>query len=395
MRWPAAFYAVLMGCLCVRFYQAPEWNMDMIGYMGNALMTNRTPVEKAHELVYAEIGRLPENVRLPLLGLNSSGGEATQNASRRARFQHSEYFGEFLPFFAIRPLYNQLLFVGSRAFGLLASTVLLSVVPYFLLSLLVLGWTSRYLRPAFAVTFSLLLMLTPPIAQMGRTPISDAFSTLVATSALYFLFETKQEAAGISLLLISIFVRTDNIALAAPVLGFLWLVRRLTFLQASVLGALGIGSVFLINRLSGDYGVAMLYYRNFVGTPTAPAEMVLHFSAADYFRAFRGSLGMVLQGWLVPFLLLAVIGVFRRSKQVALAGIALAYIGLHFLILPNWVERWFVVAYIPLAVSAICEENIRQKPVTDGTEVSVANSTLVSPFSAAMMRAKSLLKPIS
>jgi hypothetical protein len=342
--------------------------MDMIGYMGNALMTNHTSVEKAHQLVYAEIARLPENVRLPLLGLNPPGRDTSQNASRRARFEHAENFGEFLPFFAIRPLYNQLLFLASRMFGLLRSAVLLSVISYFLLGLLVFRWTSRYIRPGFAALFCLLLMLTPPIAQIGRTPISDALSTLVATFSLYLLFETKQEAVGVTLLLISIFIRTDNIALAAPVLTFLWLARRLSFLQASVLGALAAGSVLFLKKMAGDYGLAMLYYRNFVGTPIAPSEMTVHFSVADYFRAFRGSLGAVAQGWLTPFLLLAVIGLLRRSSRFALPGIALAYVGIHFLILPNWAERWFVIAYIPLALSAVRVGDVfdGQMPESDG-----------------------------
>jgi hypothetical protein len=378
MRWSFAIYSLLLACVCVRFYQAPAWDMDMIGYMGNALMTNHTQVEKAHQLVYAEIARLPENVRVPLLGLNTSGGEASQNASRRARFEHAEYFGEFMPCFAIRPLYNQLLFLTSRVFGLLRSAVLLCVIPYFLLGLLVFRWTSRYVQPGCAVLFSFLLMLAPPIAQMGRTPISDALSTVIATFSLYLLLETKREMAGISLLLISVFVRTDNIALVAAVLTFLWLVRRLSFLQALILGGLAAGSVIFINKMAGDYGLAMLYYRNFIGTPIAPADMVLHLSVTDYFRAFRGSVGVVAQSWLMPFLLLGVIGLYRRPSRFALLGIALAYIGIHFLILPNWVERWFVVAYLPLALSAVCVHDVLHEAVFHGLEASIADGMVAS-----------------
>jgi len=368
-------YVLLLACVCVRFYEAPQWDMDMIGYMGNALMTNRTPFEKAHQLVYAEILRLPENVRIPLLGLNTSGGNASQNASRKARFEHAESFGEFLPFFAIRPLYNQLLFLASRAFGLLRSAVLLSIVPYFLLGLLVFRWCSRYVQPGCAVLFSLLLMLMPPVAQMGRTPISDALSTLVATFSLYLLLETKRETIGLVLLLASIFFRTDNVALAAAVLAFLWFVRRLSSFQTFVLGAIAAGSVLFINKMAGDYGVAMLYYRNFIGTPITPAEMVLHLSRADYFRALRGSLGVIAQSWLMPFLLLAVIGLYRRTIRFAFSGIALLYIGIHFLILPNWVERWFVVAYIPLALSAVCGNDALYDAVFGGLKESITNQT--------------------
>src|ERR1039458_10824395 len=53
-------YVFLVGCVCLHFYRRPDWNMDMIGYMGNALMTNHTPIERAHKLVYAEIRNLPD-----------------------------------------------------------------------------------------------------------------------------------------------------------------------------------------------------------------------------------------------------------------------------------------------------------------------------------------------
>jgi hypothetical protein len=109
-----------------------------------------------------------------------------------------------------------------------------------------------------------------------------------------------------------------------------------------------------INRMAGDFGLAMLYYRNFVGTPVAPAEMVVHFSVAQYLQALRANLAAIFQGWLIPFLLLATIGFFRRSRLAAASSIAVSYVALHLLILPDWVERWFVIAYIPMALSAVC-----------------------------------------
>jgi hypothetical protein len=369
-------YVFLVGCVCLHFYRRPDWNMDMIGYMGNALMTNHTPIERAHKLVYAEIRNLPDRGGDALLGLSASA-DPTQDASRRARAEHVGNFAEFLPCFAIRPAYNQILFLASLVFGLTRAAILLAVVPYFALSLVVFRWASRYVDTAFAATFSLLLMLTPPIASIGRTPISDALSTLVAVSALYLIFEIKRDVVGVILLLATILVRSDNVVLVVPVLIALWLLRRLPFWQMTVLGVLSAGCVLFINRMAGDYGLAMLYYRNFVGTPIAPAEMVVHFSLADYQRAFRQNITVASQGWPIPFLLLAAIGYFRRSRLSILCGIALVYIALHLLILPNWVERWFVVAYIPMALSAVCVEDMLHKTVFHGIQESIGRvSTL-------------------
>ena len=348
----SVLYMALLASIAFHFYRAPEWAMDMIGYMGNALMTNHTPINEAHRLVYAEIYRLPQGAQNSLLGTVPSA-DPTQDASRHARAVSTEYFAEFLPCFAIRPTYNQVLFLLSRIVGLTRAAVLISVLSYFCLGLIIYAWACRYVRAEFAALFSLLLMLMPPVSNMGRAPMSDAPSTLVAISALYLLFETKHELAGLTLLLASVFVRTDNVVLAAIVLVALWLRKRLAFWQMTVLGCLAAGSVLFINRMAGDYGIAMLYYRNFIATPTAPAEMVVHLTASEYVSAFRANITVMFQGWLMPFLLVAAVGVARQSNLTYLALIAVLYISIHFLILPNWEERWYVVAYLSLALSAI------------------------------------------
>jgi len=353
-----AFYILALIGLCVHLYRTPVYDMDMIGYMGNALLTNGTSADKAHELVYAEIRRLPADARDSLLGLRS-GDDPSHGASRKARAAHASYFAEFLPCFAIRPVYNQLLFLISRVSGLTRATILLAVVPYFLLGVLVFYWARRYASAGFAAIFSLLLMLMPPIASLGRTTISDALSVFTAALAVYLIFEKEQDAAGIGLLLLSIFVRTDNVILASLVFAALWWMKKLKFWQTAVLGIFAATCVVFINRMAGDYGLAMLYYRNFVDTPIAPAEMVVHFSKSDYLRAFREHLPSVLGGWVLAFLLLAVIGYQRRSRLTILSAIGLAYIALHYILLPNWWERWFVVAYIPMSLSACARVNLR------------------------------------
>jgi len=149
----------------------------------------------------------------------------------------------------------------------------------------------------------------------------------------------------------------------------LWLLKRLPFWQMTVLGVLSAGCVLFINRMAGDYGLAMLYYRNFVGTPIAPGEMIVHFSASDYFHAFRQNITVASQSWPIFFVLLAAIGYFRRSRLSILSAISLVYVALHYLLLPNWVERWFVVAYIPMALSAVCVEALlNQAPYEKSTK---------------------------
>jgi hypothetical protein len=54
----------------------------------------------------------------------------------------------------------------------------------------------------------------------------------------------------------------------------------------------------------------------------------------------------------LPFLLAGASGLFGSGRVRAVVGVTLAYSLLHFLILPNWEERWFCVFYLAMGLSA-------------------------------------------
>jgi hypothetical protein len=326
--------------------------MDSIQYMGNALlMEERDPV-RVHERVYAEVDRsVPKIARDHLLG-RDAGATADQNRSRQARAANAGTFAEFLPFFAIRPLYNQTLWLVSKTgVGLVRGGILISVVSYFLLGILVFGWIVRYTGGVFALAFSLLLMIIPPLLELGRDTTSDALATLVAFAALYLIFERQRLLPGMTLLLASLYFRSDFLVLAGPVLLACWRERRLEFWKAGVLALLAVGSVLGINHFAGDYGIGMLYYRNFVSVPTAPGEMTVHLSFKEYLSALKSGVTLVTESFFLPFLLLGMIAVVSKRMR-ALFAVALAYVLLHFLVLPNWEERWFGLFYLAMGVCA-------------------------------------------
>lgn len=351
MAW-AISYFVVMTVASIHLYFTPIYSMDSIQYMGNALlMEERDPV-RIHERVYAELRRSVPRDQLPHL-LGDAKSASDQDQSRAERAANPQRFAEFLPLFAIRPLYNQALYLVSRTgIGLVPSGVLLSVGSYFLLAVLLFVWIRPYTTPMLGFAASLLCMISPPLLALGRETTSDALATLVAFAALYLIFEKQRIAAGMVLLLASIYFRTDFIVLAGPVILITWLQRRIQFWHAAVLSALAVTSVLCINHFSGDYGIKMLYYRNFVGTPIAPGEMVVHFSARDYASAFRSGITKVVESFFIPFLLVGIVGL-RSKRFVPLMGVTLAYVLLHFAILPNWQERWVGVFYLSMIVGTV------------------------------------------
>ncbi len=157
---------------------------------------------------------------------------------------------------------------------------------------------------------------------------------------------------GLVTLLASLYFRTDFVVLSAPVFLALWMAKKIELYQAIVLSLLAVGSVLTINYFAGDYGIKMLYYRNFIGAPSAPGEMAIAFSARDYFKAFRSGLTSAAEGFLIPFVLLGILGWIYSSRLRIVAVVATVYMLLHFLLLPNWVERWFGVFYLAMVLCA-------------------------------------------
>lgn len=350
-------YLLFLAGVSFRIYRTPVYSLDSLQYMGNALLMEQTDIVSIHHRVYAELRAAVPNPALAHL-LGSEPGEAPElSRSRQERASNPYRYGQFLPLFAIRPLYNQALYVTSKSgLGLVRSGVLISVASYFGLGVLLFLWLQKYTSPLLSCAMALLSMLSPPLVTLGRETTSDALATLIAFAGLYLLFEEQRVAPSLMLLLASIYFRTDFVVLVGPILAICWLQGRVRFWQALVLGGVGVASVLLINHFAGDYGIKMLYYRNFVGTPIAPAEMTVQFSFHDYLSAFRSGITKLMGSFFIPFLAFGILGI-RSKRTLPLLCATVAYVALHFLILPNWEERWFGVFYLSMVVCVVWSES--------------------------------------
>jgi hypothetical protein len=358
-------YILMLGGVSIRLYRKPVYSMDAIQYMGNALLMEETDMVQIHRRVYAEVRRwVPKVEREGLLG-ESPGAPGDQTKSRQGRATNASRFAEFLPLFAIRPLYNQTLWLVSKTgLGLVRSGIVISVGSYFLIGILLFFWIGQHTSPVFTFAVSILLMISPPLVMLGRETTPDALATLIAFAALYLIFEKKRFASGVALLLASIFFRTDFVVLAGPTILACWWERRLELWKAGVLAVVAVASVLCINHFAEDYGIRMLYYRAFVNTPIAPGEMVARFSFRDYVSAFRAGITLVANSFFLPFLLLGTIGAISGRIRVLFA-VAVAYVCLHFVILPSWEERYFGLFYLSMGVCAAAAAGTLQRYDSD------------------------------
>ena len=69
------------------------------------------------------------------------------------------------------------------------------------------------------------------------------------------------------------------------------------------------------------------------------------------FRPATKGITKVIESFFVPFLLVGCIQLRSKQAQILL-GVTLSYVLLHFVILPNWQERWVAVFYLGTVVCA-------------------------------------------
>jgi hypothetical protein len=160
-------YLALIAGISHHLYKTPLYRMDALQYMGNALLMEKADIVRIHTQVYAAVRHsVPEAEQEGLLGYQADA-PADQNHSRELRSHDPYRFGEFLPLFAIRPLYNQLIYVAFKAgAGLIGSTILISAISYFLLGSLLFVWIRKRSGQLVAATFSSLLMISPPMMSL-------------------------------------------------------------------------------------------------------------------------------------------------------------------------------------------------------------------------------------
>jgi len=328
--------------------------------MANAVAMSGASVQVIHETVYREAkAGIPSPTFKHLTGDDPSEPEHEGNSFRQ-RAVDPYRFAEFLPCFAIRPIFNEFIYVLHYwlGVGLLKAVVLIPVVSYWLMGWVVFFWACRYVPTAWAALISSLTLLSPPLWDLARSTTPDALSSLVVLLAMLLLFEKKILLPGIILLMASVYVRTDNVVLVLLVLAYLFIADLgLRAVETASLVALAFASVFLINHFSGDYGPKVLFYRSFIEAPAAVGEITPRFGLSDYLQALKLAIANVVHGYYIPFALMGAVGVLRPRSRAVVAVIALTaiYTAAHLVIFPNPETRFFgpFFAAMGLALASI------------------------------------------
>lgn len=246
------------------------------------------------------------------------------------------HLGELLPLYAIRPLYIQTVsIINDAGMPIQPSISLVSAISLFVMAWLLALRTGNYLGSA-------LMILTPGMVEIGRSGGPDALSSLFVIFGCFLVLSNKL-LTGILLLLVSVWVRTDNVLVVIAMLAWLWHEGKLRLPYAVTLSVVASASVAWINFWSGNYGLKVLFYCSFI-SGRAPAEVVPRISAADYAHIFLSSVQSVAPQLALWVLLGLAAWQMGARYRTVLLPILFACI-IHFLLFPSPEARYFAWAF--------------------------------------------------
>ncbi len=255
-----------------------------------------------------------------------------------------EHLGIIEPMFAIKVVYVEILTLMVKA-GLSVERAisLVSIAATFALALIIALWTRSPILSA-------LLVISPATLALGRSGTPDALSTAVVLGGLWAITSNRL-MLGLLLLLVSIWIRTDNVLLTLVVILWLLLSARLPLYQATVAALLAVASVLAINHFSGNYGWLVLFRCSFLGCKP-PLDNLPRITVREYLEVFVTNL-KILAPQAALWLLLG-LAAWRISKEsrLLLGLIAVATIG-HFGLFPSPEERTLTWAFLGAGIAFV------------------------------------------
>lgn len=343
-----AIYVGLSLILAIHCFRTSISPVDMLDFAGCVFSIHDLNPVSIHERAYE--GILRDAPSFSIAHLLGTDGDPIVGPSRRDRHANAYHFVESLPYFSIKTLYVELIAIFYRlGIRIFPAIVLASVIPAFCLCLLMGVWTLRLKGlPLLLCVF----LFVPEIRSLGAGAGPDALSAFVLASALFLIFACEKLCPGITLLLASIWIRTDNAILALFVLGYLLWKRRLPLWMALVLASIAFASPLVINHYSGSYGWKALYSHTFKYVEFAPGEFIPSFTINDYLHALRHGLVEVSEGSLLVYFVLGATGYLIVPELRAPLLLPLIAGAVHFVIYPNFEPRYYEIVYVLIAVAA-------------------------------------------
>lgn len=263
-------------------------------------------------------------------------------------YDNPDHFAQQMGLFRVKLGYVAAGYVLWRAgLPILTGLRLISACCLFVVGITALAWTHDVILTA-------LLLLTPPVLDIGRMVTADPLST-----ALVFLafggIARKKTWLPLCLLIASIAVRPDNLVLVIILLAWMAWKRHLRFRVGVLYAATGIAIFALVNRIAGIYNWRVIMEHGFVKPVIEPLRHPVFISLTGYLHAVAG-LRAIPYTFMTIWILVAA-AVWKRFPQGSFFRDLLPVVGIfiviRLLMFPNFDDRFFVWTYLLAGVALI------------------------------------------
>lgn len=331
-------------------YFVPYYDWDLVAYTGAAVALRDSNKAAIQAQAYSALEReLPEDDYRDI---------AVGSPFRRDVAKNPDHFFQQLRFYQVRPIYIRVIaLLHSAGVGYVHAARLISATSFLFLGILLFLWTRNYVAEWTAAIAISLLLITPILFSTARTGSPDALSALFVVLGVYWIGERKLLPIGAIFLLLSLFVRTDNVIFVVLFLASVALRISTPKSRAlpAILALLSLVIVFAINRTQHSYPWPVLM-QNTANPIVNPAEVTPAFTAADYLSAWHDMVDEAAESSVMVFPFLATLALLSRRlnpEWTTLITIVLLSWAAHILLFPHIEDRYFVAGAAIIGVGIL------------------------------------------
>lgn len=337
-------FIVLLAALCRLAWVYPLYNWDILPTVALVNEPSSDPV-RLHARAYATA-----DAETPPEAARSFRVSEYDTKNRLDSAQNPWHFAEQLPLYSVKPLYILTLAAMHGAeIPTFAAARLLSVISFAVLGSIFFLWLRKFTGALAASLSTCFLLATPDFLSVGGETSPDAFFACLALAGIYLVFEKKQFLWGWCFLALVPLVRTDGLVLLVLIVALLaWKSPEFPWRYGVAILATEIIASQIMSWLGGGYSFRTLFYHSFVNRNPALAEVTVHLTAADYFRAlYVFVLGSIASPRPLYFLLglisLKTQGTPRLLRD--LAWLAMAFAVIHVALFPLPDSRFLILPF--------------------------------------------------
>lgn len=353
-------YAAVALLTSVYAYLRPDYDWDVLAYIGVVHMYEGHDAQTVHRMTY-------DDVKAKVSADEFEALTHSKDGYRAAVYADPEAFRQQLPFYTIKPLFNGLVFVLHQlGIPAMDAGMAVSITGYLTFCAVLFLCIRSYGGHPLVWLAGALFITCPPLFALSRMANPDMLSTCLIAIAFYLLLVRKSPAGFGAVMFLSVFARTDNLILTFTSLVLLTFLARKPYRMGRapfvLFAAASVSAYAGINYFAGNYGWSTLFYHTFVQYMPYPAEYHGHIQPGEYVRQLLSGALSFKESYVSFFVLLAVFSAIviartERSKEKSMylyaIWLLLLNIAARFMLFPIFWDRYFAGYYAVLAIIAL------------------------------------------